>query len=150
MKKQILIGALILVFGVGIGFSGGWFKFAKWPEQQAQKLAREQQEQMDKMVRSGETTFVQADAISVKVEKGGGDIGQTMKYRINEFTKIQIGTGFVNNAGEKADLTQWFKEGEYVNLLVSDGQAVLIHRELRPEEANSTSNIEEEVGDVID
>lgn len=150
MKKQILIGVLILIFGVGIGFSGGWFKFVKWPEQQAQKLAQEQQERMNEMVRSGETTSVQADAISVKVEKGGGDIGQTVKYRVNEFTKIQVGSGFVNNAGEKADLTQWFKEGEYVNLMVNDGQAVLIHRELRPKEVNSTSNIEEKVGDIID
>ncbi len=57
-----------------------------------------------------------------------------MKYRINEYTQVQIGMGFVNRPGEKVDLTKWFREGELVNLLVSDGQAVLVYRELRSEE----------------
>jgi len=131
-QKHFIAGILIFILGLSIGFTGGWYKFVKGPLIQAEKVAKEQQERLHSMVRSGEIREVQTDAVTIKVEKGGGDIGKTMKYRTNEYTKIQIGMGFIPE--QKVDLTKWFKSGEYVNLMVSDGQAVLVHRELRAEE----------------
>lgn len=111
--------------------------YVGWPTHQAEKAAQAEKEKMEQMVRSGEVREVQSEAITIEVESGGADIGETRKYRINEYSKVQIGMGFIDKPGEKTDLAQWFKEGDYVNLMVDNGQAVVIHRELRPEETES-------------
>ena len=97
-------------------------------------MARKHQEKLDRMVRHGEVVSVEPERITVKVEDGGGDIGEIIAVRTNEFTSVQVGMRFVNEPGIKTDLTQWFKTGDYVNMLVKDGQALALHRELRPGE----------------
>lgn len=62
------------------------------------------------------------------------DVGKTITYRVNEYTSIQVGMGFVNKSNEKADLTKWFQKGDEIDLLVRSGQAMAMHRELRPGE----------------
>ncbi|MGB9904938.1 MAG: copper amine oxidase N-terminal domain-containing protein [Desulfotomaculales bacterium] len=92
--------------------------------------------ELDKMVRYGKLIAVEPGKVTLKVERGGGDIGQTIDLSINEYTSIQIGIyAFgVNKPGEKTDLTKWFKVGDTVHALVKDGQALSLYRELRPGE----------------
>jgi hypothetical protein len=70
----------------------------------------------------------------MKVDKGGGDLGKTVTLRTNEYTSVQVGMDFVNRPGQKLDLTEHFKVGDYVDVLVKDGQALALHRDFRPSE----------------
>ncbi|MCL0028339.1 hypothetical protein M1M88_01315 [Peptococcaceae bacterium] len=88
------------------------------------------------MVRYGEVISVEPERITVKVEDGGGDIGKTITVQTNEYTSVQFGMKLMNEPNVKVDLTQWFKTGDYVDMLVEDGQVLVIHRELRPGEQN--------------
>ncbi|CEP67153.1 Uncharacterized [Moorella glycerini] len=136
MRKGIL--ALIIagafIFGAAAGLGGGYYKYVAAPRKQAVEMAKKQQEEMNKMVRHGTLTAVEPDKLTLKVEKGGGDIGQVISLTTNEYTSIQVGMGFVNKPGEKADLTKWFKAGDTIDALVKDGQALALHREPRPGE----------------
>ncbi|WP_134642972.1 hypothetical protein [Ammonifex thiophilus] len=86
------------------------------------------------MVRHGEVQEVRPDSLKVKVEKGGGDVGKEVTARTTEFTSVQVGMGFVNRPGEKVDLTRYFRPGDRVDMLYRDGQALALHRDLRPGE----------------
>ncbi|KYH31564.1 hypothetical protein [Neomoorella mulderi] len=136
MRKNIL--ALIIagafIAGAAAGFGGGYYKYVAAPRKQAVEMAKKQQEEMNKMVRHGTITAVEPDKLTLKVEKGGGDIGQTITLATNEFTSIQVGMNFVDKPGQKADLTKWFKAGDTIDALVKDGQALALHREPRPGE----------------
>lgn len=136
MRKGILALIVVTAFiaGAVAGFSGGYYKYVAAPRKQAVEMAKKQQEEMNKMVRHGTLTAVEPDKLTIKVEKGGGDIGQTLTLATNEYTSIQVGMGFVNKPGEKADLTKWFKAGDTIDALVKDGQALALHREPRPGE----------------
>lgn len=136
IRKSILAVILIasLLIGATAGFGGGYYKYVRAPRVKAQELAKKQQEELNKMVRHGEAKEVKPDAITIEVTKGGGDVGQTITVTTNEYTSVQVGMGFVNKPGEKTDLTKWFKPGDRVDALVKDGQAVALHRELRPDE----------------
>lgn len=59
-----------------------------------QEPARRQQEKLDRVVRCGEVVSVEPDKLTVKVEEGGDDVGQTVTARTTEFTSVQAGTGF--------------------------------------------------------
>lgn len=131
MKKQIIITVIIALLVGIIGFVGGWYKFIKAPELKAQKEVKAQQEQMEQMTRHGEVKEVTENTITIDIDKSGSKETGKQKYRGNEYTSIQIGMQFANQPGELLDLTQWFKKGDYVNMLVKDQQAVLIHRDLR-------------------
>ncbi len=143
MRKQIIITVIIALLVGIIGFTGGWYKFIKAPELKAQKEVKAQQEQMEQMTRHGEVKEVTENTITIDIEKSGNKETGKQKYQANEYTSIQIGMQFVNQPGKLINLTQWFKKGDYVNMLVKDGQAVLIHRDLR----NGEQPIESE-GDV--
>jgi hypothetical protein len=136
IRKNVLALSIVLslLVGVAAGFGGGYYKYVSFPKKQAVETARKQQEELQKMVRSGEAVAVDPDKITVKVEKGGGDVGQTITARTNEYTSVQVGMGFVSRPGEKLDLTKWFKAGDQVDVLYKDGQALALHRELRPGE----------------
>lgn len=136
LRKSILVLIVVGAFlaGFGAGFGAGYYYYVHTPQKKMQEEARKQQEELEKMVRRGEAVEVMPDAIKVKVEKGGGDAGKTITARISEYTSVQVGMGFVNEPGVKLDLTQWFKPGDYVNLLYEDGQALALHRDLRPGE----------------
>lgn len=147
MKKQIIITVIIALLVGALGFTGGWYKFVKAPELKAQKEVKMQQKQMEQMTRHGEVTEISENTITVEIDKSGNKETGKQKYRTNEYTAIQIGMQFVNQPGEPGNLTQWFKKGDYVDLLVKDGQAVLIHRSLRsgeqPPVAETTETTEE-------
>jgi hypothetical protein len=53
----------------------------------------------------------------MKVDKGGGDLGKTVTLRTNEYTSVQVGMDFVNRPGQKLDLTEHFKPGDYCALV---------------------------------
>ncbi|MDI6710455.1 MAG: hypothetical protein QME76_07185 [Bacillota bacterium] len=145
MRKKLLIVSGIVaaaVVLVGLGYFLAWERYVNLPMKQAREAARQQQEELNKMVRHGEAVEVKPEAITIKVEKGGGDIGKTVTARVNEYTSIQIGMGFVNKPGEKLDLTRWFKQSDQVDMLYKDGQAMAVHRELRPGENPSESQPE--------
>jgi len=136
IRKSVLAVTLVvsLLVGAAAGFGGGYYKYVHVPKVKAQEMAKKQQEELNKMVRHGEAKEVKPDAITIEVTKGGGDIGQTVTFTTNEYTSVQVGMGFVNKPGEKTDLTKWFRPGDRVDALVKDGQAVALHRELRPDE----------------
>lgn len=136
LRKSALAVIVIVSLLVGFagGFGGGYYKYVHAPRVKAQELAKKQQEELNKMVRHGEAKEVKPDAITIEVTKGGGDVGQTITVTTSEYTSVQVGVGFVNKPGEKTDLTKWFKPGDRVDALVKDGQAVALHRELRPDE----------------
>jgi hypothetical protein len=136
IRKSVLAVTLVvsLLVGAAAGFGGGYYKYVHVPKVKAQELAKKQQEELNKMVRHGEAKEVEPDAITIEVTKGGGDVGQAITVTTNEYTSVQVGMGFVNKPGEKTDLTKWFRPGDRVDALVKDGQAVALHRELRPDE----------------
>ncbi|WP_027718094.1 hypothetical protein [Desulfovirgula thermocuniculi] len=136
LRKGILALVVIasLLVGAAAGFGGGYCKYVYVPKKQAMEMARKQEEELNKMVRHGEALEVKPEEITIKVEKGGGDIGQNITARVNEYTTVQVGMGFVSRPGEKPDLTKWFKPGDKVDMLYRDGQALALHRELRPGE----------------
>lgn len=131
----IVIGSLLV--GSGGGFGAAYYHYVYGPQKKAQEIAKKQQEELNKMVRHGEAVEVRPDAIKIKVEKGGGDIGKTITARTTEYTSVQVGMNFVSRPGEKPDLTKWFKAGDSVDVLYKDGQALALHRELRPDEQPS-------------
>ncbi|QSZ27601.1 hypothetical protein ACETAC_01410 [Aceticella autotrophica] len=137
MNKGIFAAILIIVFGLGFGggFYTSYYKYVKKPQMAVQEQAKKQQEELNKMVRHGKIVSVAPDRMEMKVEKGGGDIGKTIKAETTQFTSIQVGTGFVNKPNEKTDLTKWFKEGDTVDMLYKDGQALALHRDPRADEA---------------
>ncbi|WP_434577049.1 hypothetical protein [Thermoanaerobacterium thermosaccharolyticum] len=136
MKKLVLVLAFILTLGLGFGggFYAGYYKYVKQPQIAAQEQAKKQQEELNKMVRHGEVTDVKPDEITVKVQKGGGDIGKTITATINQYTSVQIGMNFVNKPDETTDLTKYFKKGDSIDMIYKDGQAMALHRDLRPGE----------------
>lgn len=137
MKSLRTIGFVALcVFclGFGSGWLGARYSYAVLPEKKAKEEAEKQQKELDKMVRRGRIASVEPAVLTVKVEKGGGDVGKTIALRTNEYTSVQVGMDFVNQPGRKLDLTQHFKAGDYVDALVKDGQALALHRDFRPGE----------------
>ncbi|MGQ9513343.1 hypothetical protein [Thermodesulfitimonas sp.] len=139
MKSLRTVGFVALcIFCLGLSFGLGWFgaryHYVVAPQKKVQEEAKKRQKELDKMVRHGKITSVEPDAVTLKVEKGGGDVGKTITLRTNEYTSVQVGMGFVNQPGRKLDLTQHFKAGDYVDALVKDGQALALHRDLRPGE----------------
>jgi hypothetical protein len=139
MRKSILILIFILVFGLGFsgGYYTGYYKYVKKPQIAAQQQAQKQQEELKRMVRHGTIVSIAPDEITVKVEKGGGDIGENIKAQANQYTAVQIGTGFVNKPGEPTDLTKFFKEGDTIDMLYKDGQILALHRDARPGETQT-------------
>jgi hypothetical protein len=137
MKSLRTVGFVVLcVFCLGLGFGwlGARYTYTVLPEKKAREEAEKRQKELDKMVRRGKVVSVEPDALTIKVEKSGGDVGKTVTLRTNEYTSIQVGMGFVNQPGQKADLTKHFKAGDYVDVLVKDGQALALHRDFRPGE----------------
>jgi len=142
----IVIGSLLIGSGGGFGIAHYYYIYK--PQKEAQEMAKKQQEELNKMVRHGEVITVEPDAIEMKVEKGGGDVGKVIKVRTSEYTSVQVGMGFVNEPGKKTDLTKWFRKGDYVDALVKDGRLLAIHRELRPDEQGPLAEQGQEQGEA--
>ena len=139
MKSLRTVGFVVLcLFCLGLGLGFGWlgarYSYTVLPEKKAKEEAKKRQKELEKMVRRGKITSVEPDALTIKVEKGGGDIGKTITLRTNEYTPVQVGMNLVSRLGQKLDLTKHFKVGDYVDALVKDGQALALHRDFRPGE----------------
>jgi hypothetical protein len=145
LRKSIL--AVIIMVSLLAGFAGGFwtshYKYIIAPQKEAQETAQKQQEALDKMVRHGEAVTIKPEKITIKVEKGGGDIGKTITLGTTEYTSIQVGMGFVGKPGQKTDLTTCFKSGDSVDALVIKDQATALHREFRAgEEAPQPTQVQ--------
>ena len=136
--RQTITTIILWVCCLAVGFGGGWYgayqKHVAAPERAARELAQQQQAELDRMVRRGKAVAVKPDALTVEVKEGGGDLGKTITVRANEYTAVQIAMNFVNQPGEKTDLSKWFRAGDQVDLMVKEGQILAVHRESRPGE----------------
>ncbi len=132
MRKPLLIFATIfsLLIGVILGAGGMYYASQVVPEKKAQEVARQQQEKLNRMLRQGEIVKVKPDEVTVKVNDGGGDIGETVTVITNEYTSVQVGMAFMNKPGEKTNLTEWFAVGAHIDMLVEDGQALALYQEV--------------------
>lgn len=132
MRKPLLIFATIfsLLIGVILGAGGMYYASQVVPEKKAQEVARQQQEKLNRMLRQGEIVKVKPDEVTVKVNDGGGDIGETVTVITNEYTSVQVGMAFMNKPGEKTNLTEWFAVGDHIDMLVEDGQALALYQEV--------------------
>lgn len=137
MKSLRTVGFVALcVFCLGLGFGwlGARYSYTILPEKKAKEEAKKQQEDLNKMLRHGKLVSVEPDVLVIKVVKGGGDIGKTITVRSSEYTSIQVGMGFINQPGQKTNLTKWFKAGDFVDMIVKDNQVLSLHRDFRPGE----------------
>ncbi|GEA16312.1 hypothetical protein E308F_25560 [Moorella sp. E308F] len=135
MRKGIvaLMVSAAFVAGAAAGFGGGYYKYVVEPQKQAVEMAKKQQEEMNRMVRRGTLTAVEPGKITLKVEDGGGDIGQELTLSLSEDATLQVGMNFIDEDG-KAGVTKWFKPGDAVSVLAKDGEALALYRPARPGE----------------
>lgn len=133
MGKRKLALCLLLVFlaGVSAGAGGYWYWGVHLPQQRLLAYAREQQQKLNAMVRSGTLLELKSgeNKLTLRVEKSGDEsvVGQaiTVKYDPQR-TTIQRGTEFLNREGP-VDLDQYLKPGMWVDLLVDGEEAKVIH-----------------------
>ena len=132
MRKPLLIFAIAisLLVGAVLGAGGMYYASQVVPEKKAQEVARQQQEELNRMLRQGEIVEVQPEEVTVKVNDGGGNIGETVTVTTNEYTSVQVGMAFMNKPGEKTNLTEWFAVGDHIDMLVEDGQALALYQEV--------------------
>lgn len=129
IKRPIIITAIIsLITGVLLGAGGLYYTKFTVPMQKAKALARQQQSELESMVREGDVEEITADTIQINTDDG------IMKFKANEYTTVQVGMSMKNAEGRKTDLTQFYKQGDSVSLLVKEDQILAIYRELRPDE----------------
>lgn len=123
IKKPIIITAIIfLIFGVILGAGGLYFVKFTVPMQKAKALAKQQQAELESMVREGDVTEITPDTIQINTDNG------IMKFKTNEYTTVQVGMSMKNAEGQKTDLTQFYKQGDNVSLLVKEDQVLAIYR----------------------
>lgn len=126
MGKRLLIlfFSLFFVAGVGMGGVGHWFFKDKLPRDRAMAAAKTQQEQMNKMVRSGSLINVSKDEILVKVENSGDPdlVGKEIAFKMDPSTTIQHGSEMLspNQKGEKVDIEKYIAPGKQVDVLARD------------------------------
>ena len=129
IKKPIIITAIIsLIIGVILGAAGLYYIKFTVPMQKAKALAKQQQAELESMVREGDIAEITAETIQINTDDG------IMKFKTNEYTTVQVGMSMKNAEGRKTDLTQFYKQGDSVSLLVKEDQVLAIYREQRPDE----------------
>ena len=129
IKKPIIITTIIsLIIGVILGAGGLYYIKFTVPLQKAKALAKQQQAELESMVREGDIAEITAETIQINTDDG------IMKFKTNEYTTVQVGMSMKNAEGRKTDLTQFYKQGDSVSLLVKEDQVLAIYREQRPDE----------------
>lgn len=133
IKKPIIITAIISLIA-GIIFGAGGLYYAKFtlPVQKAKTLAKQQQAELESMVREGDIEEITADTVKIKTADG------IMKFKTNGYTTVQVGMSMKNEEGQKIDLTQYYKQGDSVSLLVKEDQVLAIYREQRSDEVTAS------------
>ncbi len=129
IKNMLKEKTLILVIGIILGFTAGWFKYVEYPVIQQKQIVAEYKSEYEKMVFEGRITKVTPDALFVKITKGDT---KNNFFRSTKYTQIQIANYRVHDLGSvKPDLTQYFIPNDYVWMLSKDGVIGAITRELR-------------------
>ncbi len=131
MSRKLLTLLIIAVFiaGAGMGVLGHWYFADQLPRVRMTETVKKQQEQLNKMVRSGEVKEVKPDELTVNVTEAGDPQykGKTITVKTDQYTSVQNGMDFVSKPGQPTDLTQHIKPGMHVDLLVNGDKAAAIH-----------------------
>jgi archaellum component FlaF (FlaF/FlaG flagellin family) len=141
---MLVVGLIAFCIGVGAGWYSAWHQYIKRPMVMQQKEMEKQQQEMEKMTRRGDVKKVSQNSITINVTAGGEDVGKTLTYAITSTTRVQIGTMIMGGdmSGPAVDVSKYILPGDFVHLMVKDGQAVSMYRALRPgeEPLNSKEN----------
>ena len=106
IKKPIIITAIIsLIIGVILGAAGLYYIKFTVPMQKAKALAKQQQAELESMVREGDIAEITAETIQINTDDG------IMKFKTNEYTTVQVGMSMKNAEGRKTDLTSFTSRG---------------------------------------
>jgi len=131
LRKPVVAAIVALTFIAGIVLGAGGMYYAKivMPEKKVKMIAEKQQEELNRMVRSGEVVSVYPDQLTMKVENSGENTleGRELTIKIDERTKVQEGMRLLNKTGEVIDLTKRLKPGQKVDVMERDGRAVTVH-----------------------
>ncbi|MCG9969613.1 hypothetical protein L9W92_16540 [Pelotomaculum terephthalicicum JT] len=123
-KSKILLMLSCFILGIGVGIVSYWYFGFKAPADRARAVAKAQQEQMNRMVRSGSLINVTKDEILVRVENSGDPelVGKDILFRVNPDATIQQGSKilFPNPKGEKVDLETYISPGKKVKVMARD------------------------------
>jgi archaellum component FlaF (FlaF/FlaG flagellin family) len=128
---MLVVGLIAFCIGVGAGWYGAWYQYVKRPVVQQQQEMEKQQKEMEKMTRRGDVTKVSANSVTLNVTAGGDDVGKTLTYAVTSTTRVQIGSQIM----EEGDLTKHIIPGDFVHVMVKDGQVVSLYRALRAGES---------------
>lgn len=123
-RMAVILVSMTLVVGVGLGVLGHWFFAEKLPRDRAMAAAKKQQEEMNKMVRSGEVVSVSKSDVTVKVQNSGDQdlLDKVISFRVDPNTTIQQGSELLNpnRQGDKIDITKYLVKGTRVDVLGRD------------------------------
>ncbi|AEG58960.1 hypothetical protein [Desulforamulus ruminis] len=133
--KRYISYVVVLVLGIGVGIGGYWYYTVKLPEQRAYKLAQEQSERFNSMVRTGKVLSIKEKEIALQVMKKGReditDQNLIEKIKVSDETIIQEGMDHIKPPGESFLLRDYIQEGMNVDLLVENGEALILHFDKR-------------------
>lgn len=134
-KKSLIITSLAsLIIGLLLGSTGFWYCTVELPHKKAVALAKQQQEELNSMLRIGQVLSVKPDEFILRIEEGGvpGQVGKEVTYKIDSGTKIQKGPYIINPHGEMPDLTKIISVGKTLRLLVKGDKIVTLHWDTQP------------------
>lgn len=135
MRKKVLAAVAVfsVLAGISLGVLGHWLFTEKLPRDRAMAVAKKQQEEMNRMMRSGEVTDVKPDGITLKVNRSGDpavEVGTELTLRVDAGTTVQEGMNMLKRPGQEVDVTRYVKRGMKVDVLERDGRALVVHWEL--------------------
>lgn len=136
---MLVVGLIAFCLGVGAGWYGAWYQYVKRPMVIQQQENEKQRQEMEKMTRRGEVRKVSGNSITVNVTAGGADVGKTLTYAVTPTTRVQVGSQIIGGGdigGSPVDVTKYISPGDFVHLMVKDGQIVSMYRALRPGESS--------------
>lgn len=130
-KHLIITGLAALILGIFVGAVGFWYFTIEMPHQKAVALVKQQQDELKRMVRTGQVVMVKPDEIVLRVEKSGepDQVGKEITCKADDQTRIQPGRQVINPNGGKIDLTKCVSVGKTVNLMVKGEKIITLHWE---------------------
>lgn len=138
---MLVVGLITFCIGVGAGWYGAWHQYIKRPMVMQQKEMEKQQQEMEKMTRRGDVKKVSQNSITINVTAGGEDVGKNLTYAVTSTTRVQIGSKSMGGdmSGAAINISEYIQPGDFVHLMVKDGQVVSMYRALRTGETSSDS-----------
>ena len=127
MVKDIQFLSVFLV-GILIGSLGHWYFSFKLPEVEAYKAAMEEQNRINDMVYTGFAVEVNAKDMLLQVSKEDKkENGEVIHVHFSDYTTIQEGMRLMKEPSEELDLTKYIRPGQYVTVMIDDGDALALH-----------------------